>query len=331
MQKIQSPMKTVRAGVLIILIMLLAWLPASAQTAYGASAPGIDAKITTGNVQKLLKKYDGDGAYIISKRLAAGSDILFWFTGDSRILDGIDTAVHEETHGYHVSYAKWPRFAYFVGNKQTVYVAHTKVYPSKKMAASIPKELRTFRYNTYVGKPSNDLSSNVNGAYGLLNEFMAYRSGMNTMISLYPYCAAQKADSEVWHTFVAECENNRLAYGEFKYYILHYLYYAKKHYPDVYRGILKNKSFCRAYWILESRYARLIRTYEADLKKMQAVFEEAGGKVQITDDTVWIYSGVEGSFNNGVGRFTSDYEKLLKEIKKSRYAAIHSSLVKNGK
>lgn len=33
-----------------------------------------------------------------------------------------------------------------------------------------------------------------------------------------------------------DCENERQAYAELKYYILHYLYYAKKHYQDIYKG-----------------------------------------------------------------------------------------------
>ena len=53
-----------------------------------------------------------------------------------------------------------------------------------------------------------------------------------------------------------------MAYAEFKYYILNYLYYAKKHHPDVYKGIVNNKEFCKAYKTLESSYAKLIKEYE---------------------------------------------------------------------
>lgn len=314
---------------LTVLLTLLTWLPLSARPAWAASAaPAINARITKTNVQKLLGKYDPDGAYIIKKQLAAGDDIMAWFFDGNRIIDRIDTAVHEETHGYSYSYAKASGLAYFVGKKKTVYVPYTKVYPSKKMAASIPKSLRTFRYETYVGESSASLSSNVNGAYGLLNEFMAYRAGMNTTVSLYSYLTDKKADWDPWRRFVTGCENNRLAFGEFKYYILHYLYYAKKHNPQVYNGIVKNKNFCRAYRIMESSYRKLITTYEKDLNKMKNTLEKKGYKVSLSDGEVMVYSGTKGT---GVSRFSDDYKKLQKEMKKSRYLSIHKKLAKNGK
>lgn len=329
-----------------ILITVFAWLPATAQPVMAAAKmPGLDAKITKENVQKILNKYDPDGAYIIKKQLAAGDKILQWFGGGNRIIDDMDTAIHEETHGYHYRYAKKGKYAFFVGKKKTVYVGNTKVYPSKKMASSIPKRLRTFRYPTYVAKPIKNLGSNVEGAYGLLNEFMAYRSGMNNTISLYPYYASQNADWDEWQIFVMDCENDRLAYAEFKYYILHYLHYAKKHYPNVYKGIVGNKQFCKAYRRLENSYVKLINAYGKDLVKLQQFFAKKGCHMEITDDSVMVsmksdndyqqYEGEDGEIisgsSYGIGRYTADYKKLQKELQKKRYKTIHKKLVKNGK
>lgn len=165
-----------------------------------------------------------------------------------RMLDGMNTAVHEETYGYSYSYGTYSfsgkTTAYFVGNKKTVYVPHTMVYQSKEMAKTIPKRLRTFRYNTYVAKPSAYLSSNVDGAYKTL----------------------------------------------------------------------------------ESNYAKLIKEYEKDLKKIKKEMEAAGYRVQISDDMVMVYSsqGVE----MGMGRYTSDYNKLQKELRKDKYLSIHKKGVK---
>lgn len=294
----------------------------------GTAKSDLDAKITKNNIQKLLNKYDPDGAFIIKKALAAGSNILTWFSGSDRIIDSIDTAVHEETHGYNAIYAKGKKMAYFVGNKQTVYVAMTNIVPSKKMAASIPKKLRTFRYNTYVGKPQRNLASNVNGAYGLLDEFMAYRTGMHTSISLYPYYVAQNADWDAWTTFLEGGENGKLAYTEFKYYILHYLYYVKKHNAKVYKGIVNNKNFCKAYRIIENRYAKQIQIYEKELRKMKSVLEKQGYRVELTAGRVSVHMGRQGS---EYSRVSADYNKLQKEMKKSKYTSIHKKLVKNGK
>ncbi len=320
---------------LLVLCSVLAWLPANAQTAWAAARmPGLDASITKNNVMKLLNQYDRDGAYIMKKQLAQGDNILQWFSG-GRIIGGIDTAVHEETHSYQTTYATWrkkgrtqePLYAFFVGNKKTIKVPYTKVFRTKKMAKTIPKNLRTFRYDTYVGKPEANQSSNMDGAYGLLDEFMAYRTGMNTILSLYPYCEQQNADWGAWEAFINDCENDKLAYAEFKYYILHYLWYAKKKEPKVYKGIVQNKRFCKAYRQIERRYARQIKAYGAYLKKMERFFTERDVEIKITDKKIEVTDAY--GYSGWTGRETADYNKLQKELKKSRYQKIHKKLVKN--
>ena len=317
---------------LIVVLLAFILMAAAPQSAYEAAAavraPGINARITESSILKLLNQYDSDGAYIMKKQKAAGDRILSWFSG-RRIIDSLNTAVHEETHGYSF-HAGSRGYAYYVGKKKTVNVPFTTVYQSKKMASSIPKNLRTFRYNTYVAKPSANLSSNVRGAYGLLNEFMAYRMGMNNAVSLYSYYAGQNADWDAWEVFIQDCENGRMAYAEFKYYILHYLYYAKKHYPQVYQGIVKNKQFCRAYRKMESSYRQLITAYGKDLKNLEKLMKNSGHTLEIQNDMVWFYeSGKNGGV--GAGRFTEDYHKLMKELKKTKYTAVHKKLVNNGK
>ena len=314
----------------ILAVVLLISLPVSSFEVSAASKiPGFKAKVTEKNILKILNKYDKDGAYVMKKQINKGDNILWWFS-NARIIDGMNTAVHEETHGYSHSYGTYSfsgtTTAYFVGNKKTVYVPHTTVYQSKEMANSIPKRLRTFRYNTYVAKPSAYLSSNVDGAYGLMNEFMAYRMGMSTTIALFPYYKAKKAGWDEWQVFINNCENDRLAYAEFKYYILNYLYYAKKHHPDVYNGIVNNKEFRKAYRTLESSYVKLIKEYEKDLKKIKKEMKAAGYQMQISDEMIMVYSS-QGA-GTGTGRFTSDYNKLQKELRKDKYLSIHRKLVK---
>lgn len=305
-----------------VLLTAVTWMPGVTQEAAAAAKiPGLKAKVTEKNVLKILDKYDKDGAYIMRKQKQAGDNILRWFSR-GRIYKDIDMAVHEETHGFSHSYAKnkWNGYAYFVGNKKVVQASMTGVYETKRMASSIPKRLRTFRYNMYVAKPTPNLSSNIHGAYGLLNELMAYRMGMNNSVCMYSYYAAQNAGVGVWLDYINCCENDRLAYAEFKYYILHYLYYAKKHYPQVYRGIIKNKQFCSAYRKIESNYRKLIKTYEGNLKKLQKHLQKKGYRVVITDSQVMIYTA--GGSGTGLQRYTSDYRKLLNELKKTKYKSI---------
>ncbi len=310
--------KHLLAGFLVILLAIVS--PAASLDTNASKTPGINAPITEQNIVKILNRYDKDGAYIIKKQLAAGDDILSWFS-NGRIIDGISIAVHEETHAYSICSMNETR--YFAGRKRTIPVRHTQVFQTKKMASSIPKELRTFRYNTYVAKPIPNLASNVQGIYGLLNEFMAYRMSMNNTVCLYPYYEEKNADWDEWRVYINFCENGRLAYAEFKYYILHYLSYAKQHYPQVYRGIVANKPFCRAYREIEKEYEKQNTRYSKDLKKMQSVFAKKGYWMNISDES--IVAGKNGKMM-GIGRFTKDYKKLVKEMKKMKYVKLHRKL-----
>ena len=298
------------------------------RTAEAASVPGFKAKVTETNVMRILNKYDTDSAYVIKMAKKAGdNDLMTWFDGN-RIIYGMDTAVHEQTHGYSFRYVTdYNQTAYYIGKKRTIRVYHTRIYRTKKMASSVPKRLRTTRFNTYVGKPSANLASNVQGIYGLMNEFMAYRMGMSNTVHMYAYYRDQGAGWNEWMQYVNDAENDRQAYAEFKYYMLHYLYYAKKHYPTVYKGIINNKKFCRAYKSMEASYAKMIPKYEKQLSNVSKRMTKNGYHFVVTENQIFYYrpdgTGV------GVNRFTKAYKKLTSEMKKTKYRSLHKKLVKN--
>lgn len=294
-------------------------------SAASASMPGLNAKITQNNILKILNAYDSDGAYLLNNRIAAGDDVLTWFTGCSDILSGIDTAIHEETHIYSYAAERNGRAAYFVGNQKTIYVPYTDVFPSVEMASSIPISLRTFRYSAYIADVEEDLASNADGIYGLLNEFMAYRSGMNTIVSLYDYLIDQDADWDTWILFINECENDMQAYAEFKYFILHYLYYAKQNDPDVYKAIIRNAQFCKAYKKLENSYAKLIRQYQKDLTKLQKYYAKKGYTLTIKNGSISLTTPEKKTTT--ICRFYNTYLKLEKQLSKTRYTNLHNKLL----
>ena len=312
--------KNLLAGFLVLTLAIVS--PAASFEANAAKMPGMNAPATERNVLKILNKYDKDGAYIMKKQMAAGDDILAWFT-EGRMIDRISIAVHEETHAY--SIRGMYETHYFVNRKKTVPVRHTQVYPTKNMANTIPGRLRTFRYDTYVAKPIPNLASNVQGIYGLMNEFMAYRMSMNNTVRLYLYYEEKNAGWDQWRTYINFCENGRMAYAEFKYYILHYLYYAKQHYPEIYRGILANKPLRQAYREIEKDYARLNAKYEKNFRKLKEYFAKKGYRMEVSDESVLV--GKNGRMA-GMGRFTGDYKKLVKEMKKSKYLQMHQKLAK---
>lgn len=98
-------LKRLLAGILAVALLIS--LPTSSFEVSAASGiPGFKAKVTEKNILKILNKYDKDGAYIMKKQMEKGDNILTWFSG-GRMLDGMNTAVHEETHGYSYSYGTY--------------------------------------------------------------------------------------------------------------------------------------------------------------------------------------------------------------------------------
>lgn len=281
-----------------------------------AAEPKLEAAATQKNVMSLMNTYNKDSAYILQKSIDRGKNILVWWSPDERIIDSIDTAVHEECHGYtFYEYNPFLGEAIYTGNKSSINVNYTKVYPSKEMSRTIPVNLRTFRWDTYVGNPSANLTSDVDGVYGLLDEFTAYYWGMNAELSLYPYLKKVNASVADWKGFISACANGRLAYAEFKYYIMQYLSYAKQKYPDIYKDIIENKNFIKAYTTIEQKFASQITQFETRMLDLKKLLEAQGYGVTIENG--FFYVG-----GSGCGIFQEDYDKLIREINSSKYANI---------
>ena len=83
-----------------------------------------------------------------------GDNFMTWMENEA-LLDCIGTAVHEQSHGYtshNMSYNGTWVMAYYTGRGQAHKGSPNRNIPKRGMAAQIPEELRTFRYDTYVGK-----------------------------------------------------------------------------------------------------------------------------------------------------------------------------------
>ncbi len=288
---------------LLVMMMLFASV-----TQVSAAVPSINAAVTKKNILSLMKKYDKSSYDGLKTSAGLGNDITRWWGSSGRIYSEIDTAVHEETHGLvypkgRVNYSTGKRtFAFHLSSGKYLYVTEGKVYNTKKMASSVPSNLRTFRFSTYVGKPTKYLASNVQGCYGLMNEWCAYYNGMHAGTSLYDYYNEQGCSKT---QYIYDGGNGKQAYAEFKYYILHYLYYAKKHYPEVYKDVLNNKEFCKAYKTLDKKWIKQIAGYDA--KK---------------------YTTGEDSYC--IDFYEKPYSILMAEMQKSRYKKIHGELYKRG-
>lgn len=261
-------MKTKALGIGSVLAAALTAAALLQQSRLPVSAVAKDAEINTENIMALLEEYDPDGAYIMRFGTEQGDDILKWFPEGETILHNLATAVHEQTHYFILQGGSGSREDIYTGGEQSVTVPYTTVYRTEEMTADVPEELRTFRFDTYVGKPTDNLASNIDGVYGLLNEFTAYCWGLNNTVVLYDYYKAEANEPEDWVNYVNLIDNGKMAYSEFHYYILEYLAYAQNVYPNVYDGIMANPEFLSAYQTIEGKYRSLTETSEQYLNEI---------------------------------------------------------------
>ncbi|MCR5782358.1 MAG: dockerin type I repeat-containing protein [Clostridia bacterium] len=287
----------------IICLLLTAVITVSgAVCAEAMKAPVTE--ITLENILAVLDEYDPEDAFII-RNTASVHDPCAWWGGSQRFLDQIDTCVHEQCHSLsHSKASSWNSEYIYLGNGQGIEVNYTETFNTVIAAPAVPEEYRTFRYDTYVGSPSPNLSSNVKGVYGLLNEFTAYHRGICVSTALFNYCYDVGAGVSDWFKIISSAANDRLAFAEFNYYILFYLNYAKEHCPNVYNGIMGNSSFVKAYKSVYESFVSKIALFERLLKNIADKQADDFHRFDPEGDSFFIG-------NSGTGIFTSDYKKML--------------------
>jgi len=252
---------------------------------------------------------------------------------DKGIRDALGTVVHEINHGYtsvvanqqlakesDLDYEWGDEYSYFfLNNQQSILVKHTQVYTTRQMHPTVPKNLHTFRYDTYV-YPSDRIGAQVQGAYGLLDELNAYYQGTRTSVSLYPVYEQQaKNNPKAWLQYFSNVSGTSYAHMEFRFYILHYLLYAKDNYPEVYKGIMGNAAFLKAFTEVDTRFDELNQQYLAQKRQILNTLNTKGTYTE--EDDQFVYIG-----GNGVGHFGQPYNLLKAAMQAPKYQAMYKAL-----
>lgn len=252
-------------------LLVAGCLVTTGASASAASMPKPTSNYTVDGVLQILKTYDHDSYYFVKHVLDndtfAYDSFRFWWSFDSSIISSLEGAVHETYHSYTRliipdTNENFYSQQIYVGNG-VKYITNYKeiegLFPTSEAVSSLPTKLRTFRYDSYVSS-DGIADSNTKGAYGLLNEFAAYYSGLKLMSSLKPYFTKYEKGDTSWKEYYSSLTNNQTAYAEFKFWTLKYMLYAKKYHPEVYNAILNDKDFCNTYTAIETRFSSLIES-----------------------------------------------------------------------
>ena len=328
-----------RAAMAVVssLLASLLVLTAGPRAAYAAVSE-LYSSVNEQNAFAILKVYDPDGWHMVNFEKRRGSAMVSeWLQGNPTNADGLDDVVHEECHKYTIHKSgefnsKGERIlTIYVGGGEEVVVNMgkiTNVFPTSEMAEKIPSSLRTFRFDDYVSKGST-LSANIDGAYGLLNEFNAYSWGMSNQLNLFEYYLSQSENPEDLRTFFNQCVNDMQACAEFRYWTLRYLDYAKTNHPKVYNDFLGNQGYVNAYCLTQERFESLISEYFVRIDQITMLAKAYGYEVEEEEDEVgsilW-FKNDEDILGTGIRTVYSDYELLMDEIEKPQYQAIEKAL-----
>ena len=232
-------------------------------------------------VLSLAKQNDSD-AYFILESDQTGIFVKY-FRGSSReeIAKSAGTAVHETCHRLNFLSPKADMFnneSYYITGDIIIECPRTKTIKSNELNAFVPKLLqqKVPRYSLYMGDYPSEVSSIVQGIYGMMDEFSAYYHESRIDYALHKAGIIKIGDS---HKTTESSEGNHTtntssvtwhrvdlldSFYEFNLFISWYLQYTKKKYPAIFKGIHDNTNFRIAYTLLYQQFAQLVAQVKAD-------------------------------------------------------------------
>ena len=251
------------------------------------------------------------------------------------LLVSMATNVHEIAHGYfsyglHDYYLKSGKvrdvnnteLLLYLNNYESIFISVPKqmLFPSHDLAKVIPKDLISFRYDTYIEGVS---STQNDGIVGLLDEFCAYYLGSKYAYDmLNAYKCTNDNSAFGFYNWVLNTQSSMTAYYEFDFFIKEYLLYMKNNSPEDYRVLKQSIGFKEGYSKVKSAYKRLIGDYELLINKQIAFYNNSGkAYCYIEDGTLYVGKGKVGSFV-GSNIFSSDKQLLMPTLNSNRYDSL---------
>lgn len=245
------------------------------------------------------------------------------------ILSDISTVVHEGCHMYqsqkpNVLLAERGQLdfkvdysVYFISRTEEYLVKHTSTFPSIRMASEIPEPLQSFRYATYIKTNQSILGTQQSGVYGLMDEWSAYYNGFKTTVLNFPEYASASAENEMdpYFNFLSDAGSIRMAYPEFKYYILHYLEYAGRNEKAVYDQVMANEDFKLAFQAIDKAFSKVMALFES--RKMEIMKIAESKELNFRESRGFYMIG-----NRGVGSYNEEYSRYEEAINSEKFKQI---------
>jgi hypothetical protein len=315
------------------------WFAAVLVIAVTFSASAANDAFLKKKTLELLDAYCPDGSKIVRMCMPlypkiAENEFMTMIDGsDERAcLNSLNTVVHEENHlantfiGREVLKEKFGKFSdvfydydyYYLKNDRFSLMHKTPTFPSIEMVPSFPERLRTFRFDTYINTQNTLQSTQNEGIYGLLDEMNSYYQGTKAAYDLLGYYEKKGEDAK-WHDYFGGVNSSHYGCLEFRLYILKYLMFAEKKHPDIYKGILNNKTWCGTFLEVDRNVSDMLQSY---FEVKPAIFERLRGYGwSVSEDINTLTIEANGRTSSHIN-FMGVIELLTEEMKKPEYLAM---------
>jgi hypothetical protein len=266
-------------------------------------------------------------------------DTFYYLEGRTRseLLSSMSTNVHEIAHAYcgqnifrharenglKLDMHKAEEFFYYSPGKSFFVSFPLKsLFPSKELKAVIPRNLRTFRFDTYI---DGITSTQSEGVIGLLNELHSYYLESKFCLEmLEPYKIAEGSDVSGFFEWVHNSQSKMSAFFEFDFFIKEYLLYMKREYPVQYKQLSNYRPFTEAYGAIRTSYEELTEKYLQKIRTEMAGLNSSGkAEVSLDGNELWVREG-NNDTSTGTPIFSEDVELLLPVLESDRYEGIAS-------
>ncbi|MCL2754712.1 MAG: hypothetical protein FWD35_03210 [Oscillospiraceae bacterium] len=338
------------------LFLTFALITAAITTAASASAPTYTAtatqRETVEEVRRAILHHSEDGRYFLPIAAVdwgmSESEFIEFYYAHTFMTTAQYTA-HYYYHSYHGNNPGFPSRHLVAG--EVLYVdyhgvtANSEGYgvvriPTSQAVASVPDNLRTFRFGSYVS-PHETVSANLLGAYGLMHELGAYYYDLRLTADLADYVAQFIARNGIvlsvddWNnpsatlitSYASTAFGSILALYEFTFWTLEYMAFLKANHPDEFAEFMSNDNLRKtfAYFYLSGQ-CLIYGTMPAKEAQLTAVLRSAGISVTFeADNSIWLESG---GFSRGIGGDAlTEASRLSDHIATERLSAMLSEML----
>ena len=256
----------------------------------------------------------------------------FHSTDKIALLGELPTAVHEVNHGITngKAYTECNRrglqglnnnYYFFTPSGNEILVrSNLRFFPTGRIIPLISQDKRSFRFDTYV---EGNTSTQTDGLLGLLDEFNSYAHSLATAYALKSsFMEIPGMELRHYISWRQEMHSYVQSYYEFKYFLLHYLLYAKTNERGLYADIKNSPDLMLAISTINSDFLKVIDQFNQEDQLAGPAYWKKKGYSVLKNPETGFENYKQGGSTIGYGCKMDDRDKLLPEINSPRFNEI---------